>query len=72
MDILESSGREIGAPKSLLGVCTVNDVAFSFYNRLGYVVDGESPPPRVMGDSAAKRRSWVLLSKPLNREEARE
>ena len=62
---LEEVGRKAGVEKVMLTVFKVNEIAKTFYGRLGYEEDEYSPRPKKLRGGVIKEADYMILSKPL-------
>lgn len=53
--------------KTMLTVFTRNERAVKFYEKLGYVQDEFSPPPRILRNGTKIEAEYVILSKAISR-----
>ncbi|KZF26239.1 hypothetical protein L228DRAFT_264660 [Xylona heveae TC161] len=68
MNVLESIGTRVGVEAAMLTCFTKNESGLRFYERLGYVEDEFSPPPRKLRSGKVEKPSYIIMSKPLRRE----
>lgn len=61
----EEIGKRVGLEKAMLTVFKSNTKALRFYEKMGYVVDEFSPPPRMLRNGTVKEPDYLILSKGL-------
>ena len=68
MSSMEQVGCRVGVEKAMLTVFRSNSKALRFYEKLGYVEDEYSPQARLLRNGTVKEPSYVILSKPIERD----
>lgn len=70
--LYEGIGRKVGLKKAMLTVFRSNQITLRFYEKLGYAEDEFSPRPKRLRNGVVKEPDYLILSKSLQEEAAKQ
>ena len=65
MEVVEAIGTSVGVEKAMLTVFRTNEIATTWYGKMGYKVDDFSPQVRKLRGGIVKEPTYTILSKQL-------